>query len=116
MQQQRRKMAHAVVDWRRLEPDVVASIRVQGTLTLTHSKACRASATFAEHTPVPDALSRLTSLVQGREAWNPKITGYVKLCQHVTVNGMRLGPLLGETVSRQLNGAKPRGWISIFDH
>ena len=102
--------SYTVVKWRDIPPFVLSSIFVTGRLTLIHSKKCTTSITFDEPTPVPDAMHALQSKIHGPHM-NPKITGSIKLAQHIRVNGHVLGPLLGETVSRHLNNAKTRDWI-----
>ena len=104
---------YTVVNWRRLSPSVLDSVCVKGTLTLTHSKKSKTSLEFPEPRKVSEALAALTERHRGKPASNPRITGWIKLCEHVTVNGFKLGPLLGETISRHLNDAPSKDWIFL---
>ena len=101
---------YTVIDWHKLPPFVVSSIYVKGTLTLTHNKSCKTSITFEELVPVPDAMQALKAKLNGPGV-NRKITGNVKMAQHITVQGHVLGRVMGEAVSRHLNGGTARDWI-----
>jgi hypothetical protein len=104
---------YTVVNWRRLSPSVLDSVCVKGTLTLTHSRKSKTTLEFPEPRRVSEALAALKERHRGKPASNPKITGWIKLCEHVTVNGFKLGPLLGETISRHLNDAPSKDWIFL---
>lgn len=104
---------YTVVNWRRLSPSVLDSVCVKGTLTLTHSKKSKTSLEFPEPRRVSEVLAALKERHRGKPASNPKITGWIKLCEHVTINGFKLGPLLGETISRHLNDAASKDWIFL---
>ena len=58
-------------------------------------------------------LAALTERHRCKPSSNPRITGWIKLCEHVTVNWFKLGPLLGETISRHLNDAPSKDWIFL---
>ena len=106
-------MTRIVINWRKLPPNVLENIQIQGSLTLKHSRHSKTTMLFEDYTPVVDAVRALTLSQKERAFSNPKIAGYIKLCEHIVVNGLCLGPLVGETVSRHLNGSKARDWINI---
>lgn len=103
-------MSYTVVDWRKLPPSFMDDIQIKGKLTLTHSSRCKVSITFTDPVSVTEALVLLNGKMENPKK-NPKITGYMKMCQHVTANDLQLGRLMGETVSRYFNHAKEREWI-----
>ena len=103
-------MSYTVVNWRKLPHSFMDEIQIKGKLTLTHSSRCKATVTFIDPVSVTEALTLLNTKMDNPKK-NPKITEYMKMCQHVTVNDLQLGRLMGETVSRYFNHAKEREWI-----
>lgn len=103
-----------IVNWRSLPPNIVEYIEIQeAKISLIHSKRCKTTMRFVEKSRLTDALLTLTNTQKNRNGYNPKIQGFIKIGEHVEVNDMQLGPLLGEVVSRHLNQCKPRGCIGL---
>ena len=110
------RMSRTVVNWRQLPPTILDFVDVQGAeFSLVHSKRSKTVLRFTETTRMVDAFQALVMRQSQKPAHNAKITGFIKLCEHIKVENMQLGPLLGEVVSRHLNQSKPRAWIRLAD-
>ena len=103
-------MPYTVVDWSKLPHSIMDKIQIKGKLTLTHSNRCKATVTFTDPVSVTEALVLLNAKMDNPKK-NPKIAEYMKMCQHITINYLQLGRLMGETVSLYFNHAKEREWI-----
>ena len=95
---------------------MVEHIWIVGTITIRHNARFSASKRFLCPTSLQEALAVVQDMIHESKSpeKNPKITGYVKICEHALINNTRLDVGVKEAVSRYANDFPPMKHIYVF--